>query len=247
MSHATVSAVILAAGKGTRMGSDLAKVLHPLVGKPLVSHVVGTCRELGLGQSVVIVGHQREQVEAVVQPLGAVTAIQDQQLGTGHAVRCAQAATTGDTVVVLCGDCPLTPASLLAELLTKHASSGAACTVIAARLADPARYGRMVVDPTTGRLQRIVEWKDASEAERAIDLINSGIYAFRAADLWSSLARLKPDNAQGEYYLTDVIALLVAEGKPVELVITDDHLAVLGINTPADLAECERLYRSRIS
>gem|GEM_PF-328723 len=243
--HLTVSAVILAAGKGTRMGSDLAKVLHPLVGKPLVSHVLGTCAALGLGQRIVVVGHQRETVAELAQREGALSAVQDQQLGTGHAVRCAEAIATGTTILVLCGDCPLTPASLLQELLAKHAATGAACTVIAARLADPAKYGRMIVDPTTGRLRRIVEWKDASESERAIDLINSGIYAFHAADLWRCLAQLRPDNAQGEYYLTDVISLLVAEGRPVELVITDDHLAVLGVNTPADLAEAGRLLALR--
>lgn len=245
MPHPHVSAVILAAGKGTRMGSDLAKVLHPLAGQPLVSHVVGSCRALGLGQSVVIVGHQKETVAAVVEPAGAITAVQDRQLGTGHAVRCAESVASGDTIVVLCGDCPLTPPSLLELLLAKHDVTGAACTVIAAKLADPARYGRMVVDAATGRLRRIVEWKDASEAERAIDLINSGIYAFRAADLWRCLAKLTPDNAQGEYYLTDVVALLVAEGKPVELVITDDPLAVLGVNTPEDLAEAGRLLAER--
>lgn len=245
MPHPTVSAVILAAGKGTRMGSDLAKVLHQVAGRALVSHVTGTCRDLGLGQVVVIVGHQREAVASLVEGEGAVTAIQDRQLGTGHAVRCAEAVTTGDTVLVLCGDCPLTPASLLDDLLAKHAATGAACTAVAARLKDPAKYGRMVVDPGTGRLQRIVEWKDASEAERAIDLINSGIYAFRAADLWSCLGRITPNNAQGEYYLTDVVALLVGEGKPVELVVTDDELAVLGVNTPQDLAMCERLLAER--
>lgn len=242
MTHKQVSSVILAAGKGTRMGSDMAKVLHHMAGKPLVSHVVGTCATIGVGQNVVVIGHQREQVAATVQPLGAVTAIQDQQLGTGHAVRCAESVAKGDTILVLCGDCPMTPPALLDQMLQQHAQSKAACTVIGARLADPARYGRMVVDTKTGRLQRIVEWKDAAEAERAIDVINSGIYAFAAADLWRCLARLKPENAQGEYYLTDVVAMLVAEGKSVELFITDDHLAVLGINTPADLAEAERLY-----
>jgi bifunctional UDP-N-acetylglucosamine pyrophosphorylase/glucosamine-1-phosphate N-acetyltransferase len=245
MPHPTVSAVILAAGKGTRMGSDLAKVLHPLAGRPLVSHVLGTCTALGVGQAVVVVGHQREAVEAVVRPLGADTAIQDRQLGTGHAVLATKGAVRGDTVLVLCGDCPMTPPALLEQVLAKHRAGRAACTAVAARLADPGKYGRMIVDPGTGRLARIVEWKDASEAERAVDLINSGIYAFTAADLWRCLERVKPDNAQGEYYLTDVVGMLVAEGRPVELVVTDDMAAVLGVNTPADLADAERLFARR--
>ena len=247
MLHPTVSVVILAAGKGTRMGSDLAKVLHPLAGRPLVSHVLDACTALGVGQSVVVVGHQRDAVEAVVKPLGAETALQDKQLGTGHAVLVTKPVVRGDTVIVLCGDCPMTPPSLLNEVLAKHRSGNAACTAVAARLADPGKYGRMITNPTTGRLARIVEWKDASEAERAVNLINSGIYAFAAADLWRCLERVKPNNAQGEYYLTDVVGMLVAEGRPVELVVTDDMASVLGINTPTDLAEAEQLYAKRVT
>jgi len=242
MPHPTVSVVILAAGKGTRMGSDLAKVLHPLAGRPLISHVLETCSALGVGQTVVVVGHQREAVENIVKPLGADIALQDRQLGTGHAVLVAKAAVRGDTVIVLCGDCPMTPPSLLIELLAKHRASAAACTAVAARLADPGKYGRMITDPVTGRVTRIVEWKDASDAERAITLVNSGIYAFAATDLWHSLERVKPNNAQGEYYLTDVVGLLVAAGRPVELISTDDLAAVRGINTPDELAEAEQLY-----
>jgi dTDP-glucose pyrophosphorylase len=245
MQNPTVTVVILAAGKGTRMGSDLAKVLHPLAGRPLIGHVLKTCAALGVGQTVVVVGHQREAVEALVKPLGAETALQDKQLGTGHAVLVAKSVVRGDTVIVLCGDCPMTPPSLLFEVLAKHRASGAACTAVAARLADPGKYGRMITDPATGRVTRIVEWKDASDAERAIKLINSGIYAFAAADLWRCLENVKPNNAQGEYYLTDVVGLLVAEGRAVELVSTDDLASVRGINTPDELAEAEQLYAKR--
>lgn len=245
MPHPDVTAVILAAGKGTRMGSDLAKVLHPLAGKPLVSHVLGTCRAIGLGQTVVVVGHQREAVEAVVRPLGGEPVLQDRQLGTGHAVLVTRPVVRGATVIVLCGDCPMTPPALLEELLAKHRATGAACTGIAARLPDPGRYGRMITDPATGRLARIVEWKDATPDERRVDLINSGIYAFTAADLFRCLQDVKPNNAQGEYYLTDVVGMLVAERKPVELVVTEDVAGVLGINTPQELAEAEKLYRTR--
>ncbi len=240
MPHPSVSAVILAAGKGTRMGSDLAKVLHPLAGRPMLDHVLDTCAALGVGQTVVVVGWQREQVTAVAAARGAGTALQDQQLGTGHAVMAAMPAVTGSTVLVLCGDCPLTPPALLDRVLERHARTGAACTGVAARMADPSGYGRMVTD-ATGRLVRIVEHKDATPEQRAIDLVNSGIYAFRADLLADCLKRLRPENAQKEYYLTDVVAMLVAAGHGVELEITAQAAHVLGVNTPQDLARAEQL------
>jgi UDP-N-acetylglucosamine diphosphorylase/glucosamine-1-phosphate N-acetyltransferase len=244
MPHPTVTAVILAAGKGTRMGSDLAKVLHPLAGRPLVAHVLDTCKELGLGQVVVVVGWQRERVEQAVTPWRCDCVLQDRQLGTGHAVRVTEPAVRGDTVLVLCGDCPMTPPALLGQVLDKHARTGAACTGVAARMKDPTGYGRMLTD-AQGRLVRIVEQKDATPQERAIDLVNSGIYAFRRDDLFRCLRGITPNNAQGEYYLTDVVGMLAKEGKPVELVTTDDVASVLGVNTPADLANAERLYAAR--
>jgi UDP-N-acetylglucosamine diphosphorylase/glucosamine-1-phosphate N-acetyltransferase len=240
----SATAVILAAGKGTRMNSDLAKVLHPLAGKSLVAHVIAACRQIGVGRLVAVVGYQREAVEAVVQPLGVVTALQDRQLGTGHAVLCAESQCQGDIVVVVCGDSPLIPAALLERLLAQHQRTGAACTAVAARLADPGRYGRMITD-AQGRLTRIVEFKDGTEAERAVNLINSGIYAFNRADLFRCLKNVKPNNAQGEYYLTDVVGMLVAEGKPVECVITEDATEVMGINTTEELAAAEKLLVAR--
>ncbi len=237
-------AVILAAGKGTRMGSDLAKVLHPLRSRPLLAHVLDACAGLGLAGSVVVVGYQRERVEQVGRPWGVATAVQDRQLGTGHAVLCAQSSVLSlpavATVLVLCGDCPLVPTALLAQVLAHHRRSAAACTAVAARLTDPGRYGRMITD-RAGRLARIVEYKDASAEERKVDLINSGIYAFAVADLFRCLMQVTPNNAQGEYYLTDVVAMLVAANKPVELVITEDAALVMGINTPQELAEAERV------
>lgn len=245
-SHPSVTAVILAAGKGTRMGSDIAKVLHPLAGKPLVAHVLDTCKRLGVGQSVVVVGWQRAAVEAVVKPLGAEGVLQDKQLGTGHAVLCAEPTVHNETVIVLCGDCPMTPPELLNDLLSKHVHAKAACTGVAARMTDPSGYGRMVTD-AQGRLVRIVEHKDATPEQRAINLINSGIYAFDRAHLFRCLKQVKPANAQGEYYLTDVVAMLVKEGRAVELVTTDDVASVLGVNTPADLAQAELLYAKRLA
>lgn len=240
----TTSAIILAAGKGTRMGSDLAKVLHQLAGRPLVAHVIAACRAAGIDDCVCVVGWQREAVEAVVRPLGARTAVQDRQLGTGHAVLCAEAATAGDEVVVLCGDAPLVDAALLRRVIATHRASGAACTAVAARLADPTGYGRMLTGPD-GRLARIVEHKDATPEQRAIDLVNSGIYCFRRADLFARLREVKPANAQGEYYLTDVVGMLARDGSGVALLVTDDASSVLGVNTPADLATAERAYAAR--
>ena len=240
----TITALILAAGKGSRMGSDLAKVLHPLAGRPLVMHVLDTCLELKVTQKVVVVGHQREKVELMTAPWLPTCVLQDRQLGTGHAVLVTEKAVTGDLVLVLCGDCPMTPASLLAELIAKHIASNAACTGVAARMADPTGYGRMVTD-AQGRLVKIVEHKDADAATRAIDLVNSGIYVFNRRELFRCLHEVKPNNAQGEYYLTDVVGMLAREGKVVELVITDDVASVLGVNTPADLATAEQLLAAR--
>ncbi len=228
------------------MNSDLAKVLHPLAGRPLVMHVLDTCLELKVNQKVVVVGHQRDAVEMTVAPWLPTCVLQDRQLGTGHAVLVTEKAVTSDLVLVLCGDCPLTPAKLLADLIAKHLATGAACTGVAARMADPTGYGRMVTD-AQGRLTKIVEHKDADEATRRIDLINSGIYVFNRTDLFRCLKAVKPINAQGEYYLTDVVGMLVTEGKGVELVVTDDVASVLGVNTPVDLATAERLRAQRLA
>lgn len=244
MQQPDVTAVILAAGKGTRMGSDRAKVLHELRGRALVLHVLDTCRAVGLHDLVVVVGHQREAVERCVAAPGVRCVLQDRQLGTGHAVLVTETAATGDTVVVLCGDAPLVPVDLLRRLLDQHAAGGNACTGVAARMADPTGYGRMVTD-AAGRLTAIVEQKDASEAQRRIDLVNSGIYAFARKELYRLLHRLRPENAQGEYYLTDVVKMLVQEGRPVGLVISEDPGAILGVNTPAQLDEAERLLAAR--
>ncbi|MCS6970752.1 MAG: NTP transferase domain-containing protein [Planctomycetota bacterium] len=244
MSHTT--AVILAAGKGTRMGSELAKVLHPLAGRPLVAHVLAACREAGIEDCVCVIGWQREAVRAVVEPLGARCVVQDRQLGTGHAVQCAEGAVRGEEVLVLCGDAPLVDAALIRRVLERHRADANACTVVAARLPDPTGYGRMITDGH-GRLLAIVEHRDATPEQRAIDLVNSGLYCFRRAALFTRLTALRPDNAQGEYYLTDVVAALVRDGERVGLLVADDAASVLGVNTPADLALAERLHRQRHS
>ena len=238
------SAVILAAGKGTRMGSDLAKVLHPLAGRSLVAHVLQHCKTAHIAQCICVIGHQREAVAAEVEPLGASCVIQDQQLGTGHAVMMAEAVATGDTVLVLCGDAPLVGAELLQQVLAQHQASGDAATAVAAHMADPTGYGRMVLD-SDGHLQAIVEQRDCSPEQAQISLINSGIFAFERDVLFTLLQRLRPENAQGEYYLTDVVKMLVSEGAAVGLVIHNEPSELLGINTPEHLAEAEAYLVSR--
>ena len=171
-----------------------------------------------------------------------VCAIQDQQLGTGHAVLVTESAVQGDVVVVCCGDAPLVPAELLKEVITQHQASGNACTAVAAHMDDPTGYGRMITD-SSGQLQRIVEQKDASEEEAAVQLVNSGIYAFNRDLLFSCLHQLRPDNAQGEYYLTDVPKLLVRDGEKVGLVVSDQPQFLLGVNTLDQLAEVEQLVK----
>ena len=240
----STTAVILAAGKGTRMGGDKAKVLYEVSGKPMVQHVIETCRSIGVDQCVVVVGHQREAVEAAVRAADVDCVVQDQQLGTGHAVLVTEEAVKGEIVIVLCGDAPLVPADLLRELDERHALEDNACTAVGARMPDPTGYGRMLTDDE-GRLVGIVEQKDATDEQLQIDLINSGIYAFDREQLFRCLHAVRPNNAQGEYYLTDVPKLLVQEGARVGLVVTDDPGAVLGVNTPEHLAEAERLYASR--
>lgn len=232
------SAVILAAGKGTRMGSDLAKVLHPLAGKSLVAHVLDHCQAAQIDEMICVIGHQREAVAAEVEPRGARCVIQEEQLGTGHAVMMAEAAASGKIVLVLCGDAPLVGGDLLHAVLKQHEASGAAATAVAAHVPDPTGYGRMVLDEE-GLLQAIVEQRDCSPEQAAITLINSGIFAFKRELLFLLLHELRPENAQGEYYLTDVVKMLATKGEKVGLVIHDEPSELLGINTPQHLAEAE--------
>lgn len=230
-------AVVLAAGKGTRMKSDLAKVLHEIDGKPLLEFVLDACKPLGLDGTVVIVGHQAEQVAGVSKRAGAQTALQAEQLGTGHAVDQARAAleSKSGSVLVLCGDVPLLSTKTIAALVERTEQTGAAATVLTAIAEDPTGYGRIVRD-ADGAVQAIVEHKDATEEQREIREYNTGTWCFDNAKLWDLLGRLDTDNSQGEYYLTDVVEILVSDGEHVEAVICEDEREVQGINTVDDLA-----------
>ena len=245
--HPDVAALVLAAGQGTRMKSDLAKVLHEMAGRPLLAHVLDTLDELGVARTVVVIGHQRERVQAAFAGRkGIEWAVQDPQRGTGHACMMAEPA-LGDfrgTVLVVCGDTPLLEAPTLEALLAHHAATGAAVTVLSMRLPDPAGYGRIVRDPAGG-IAAIVEERDASPAVRALDEVNSGNYAFDYPALAAVLGTLGTHNAQHEYYLTDTVALLRGRGRRTEVLCAADYRELLGVNTPEQLAEAERLRIER--
>jgi bifunctional UDP-N-acetylglucosamine pyrophosphorylase / glucosamine-1-phosphate N-acetyltransferase len=237
--------VILAAGMGKRMHSALPKVLHPLAGRPLLSHVLDTARALDPTRLVVVIGHGADAVRAAVAAPDVQFAVQEQQLGTGHAL--AQALPLLDTSVptlVLYGDVPLTRAATLKRLA--DAAGNAGYGVLTVTLDDPTGYGRIVRD-AAGSVVRIVEQKDASEAERQIAEINTGIIVTPTAPLAGWLAALKNDNAQGEFYLTDVVAQAKAAGRPVVTAQPDDESETLGVNSKQQLAELERVYQHNVA
>ena len=237
--------LILAAGQGTRMKSDLAKVLHQILGKPLVRYVVESARRAGLERIIVVVGHQAEQVKQALAGTGVEFALQAEQKGTGHAVMVAEplvGPVDGD-LLVLYGDVPLIRPATIKSLLQRHRDEGNACTMLTTVIDDPGAYGRVVRD-AQGRVVRIVESKDATPEEKAIKEINPAIYCFDNAALQRALKGIKPNNQQGEYYLTDVIAIFAAQRLPVAAMVVDDSREVLGINTPEELAGCERYLRA---
>ena len=241
--------VILAAGMGKRMHSALPKVLHPLAGRPLLSHVLDTARTLAPARLVVVIGHGADAVRAAVAAPDVQFAVQEQQLGTGHAL--AQALPLLDPAVptlVLYGDVPLTRASTLKRLADAAAQAGAqgGYGVLTVTLADPTGYGRIVRD-AAGQVVRIVEQKDASEAERAIAEINTGIVVTPTAPLAGWLAALKNDNAQGEYYLTDVVEQAIAAGHPAVTAQPDAEWETLGVNSKQQLAELERIHQRNVA
>ena len=232
--------VVLAAGEGTRMKSATTpKVLHPLAGRTMVGHVVTAARALDPEHLVVVVGHARERViehVAEVDP-GAVAVVQEQQNGTGHAVRVALEGLgelTG-TVVVVPGDAPLLTGETIQQLVRAHEQRGAATTLLTARMADPTGYGRVVRDDA-GAVRAVVEHKDADEPTRRIDEVAVSVYAFDAVHLRDALGRLSTDNAQGEEYLTDVVGLHVDAGLPVAAHVVADAAETMGVNDRVQLA-----------
>jgi bifunctional UDP-N-acetylglucosamine pyrophosphorylase / glucosamine-1-phosphate N-acetyltransferase len=235
--------VILAAGKGTRLKSSLAKVLHRAGGRTLVEHVARAGAALKAKKTVVVVGHQAEQVAAVVEPLDAETVLQQPQHGTGHAMQVARRAIgNAKLVVVLPGDAPLVRAETLKALIAAHRAGNAAATILTAVLADPSGYGR-IVRKSGANVSAIVEESQLTEEQRELNEINSGIYCFTLEKLWPALAQVKPNNQHRELYLTDAIAVMAAKGEAVLAQLAADAREALGCNTRSDLAEADRTLR----
>ncbi|EWM66072.1 MULTISPECIES: bifunctional UDP-N-acetylglucosamine diphosphorylase/glucosamine-1-phosphate N-acetyltransferase GlmU [unclassified Micromonospora] len=242
--------VVLAAGEGKRMKSSLPKVLHPLLGRTLLGHVLAAAGPLRADRTVVVVGHGADQVRAHLTDVApaATPVLQERQLGTGHAVRIALDAVpdaTG-TVVVINGDVPLLRPETVRALVEAHEEAAAAATVLAAEVPDPTGLGRIVRD-VQGHLEQIVEERDASPQQRALREINAGIYAFDAARLREALGKLSTDNDQGEEYLTDVFALLRDAGEPVAVHCAADYVETLGCNDRVELSALRRLLRDRVN
>ena len=239
-----VAAIILAAGKGTRMKSELHKVLHPIAGRPMLAHLLASVAELQPAKLVVVVGDKAEQVEPLVREFGGVVVVQEPQHGTGHAVQQAQAPLAGfdGDVLILFGDVPFVSTQTMRRMLDRLAEAPGAA-VAAFRPADPKHYGRILAEGD-GSIRKMVEYKDASETERALDLCNSGLMAVRAADHWPLLARVTSENAAGEYYLPDIVMIAAGEGK-TSLVVEVGVDEVEGVNSRAELAAAEAAWQSR--
>jgi bifunctional UDP-N-acetylglucosamine pyrophosphorylase/glucosamine-1-phosphate N-acetyltransferase len=253
------SAIILAAGKGTRMKSDLPKVVHEVGGRPMVCAVVDACIEAGCGRIVVIVGYKQELVREALAGYGAVEfAVQGEQLGTGHAVRSCEHLFSrekmepGHDAFVLCGDGPLIRAETLRTVLARHrgvgsgsgSGVGAAATLATSVIEDPSGYGRIVRDGS-GRFVAIVEQKNATPAQLAIREVNPSYYCFDVQSLFGALARVGRNDLTGEYYITDVPSLLMGDGRRVEVIDAVPPSDVLSINTLEDLARVDGIYRAR--
>lgn len=246
MSSRPVAVIILAAGKGTRMKSDLHKVLHPLASRPMVEHLLASVEALGAAAKVVVVGSLREQVEPVAERHGGTVVTQEPQLGTGHAVQQAEPALSafeGD-VLILYGDVPMPTVATMRRMLDRlNAGDTPLSVVLGFRPPQPLSYGRIIAD-AAGAIEKMVEYKDASEAERAVTLCNSGLMAVRSADLWRLLRKVGNENAAGEYYLPDIVMLGLAEGRP-SAVIEGEAWEVAGVNSRSELASVEAEWQQR--
>lgn len=237
--------VILAAGKGTRMKSSLPKVLHCVGGKPMLQHVLDAAKEAGAKRNIVVVGFGGETVrEAIGEQAEFV--VQQEQLGTGHAVQQTAPLLKDETgvVMVLCGDTPLLTGALLKKLYDAHMEARAKATVLTAIMPDATGYGR-IIRTADGTVEKIVEHKDATEEERKVREVNSGIYCFTARNLFAALLEVGCDNAQGEYYLPDVLEILRKHGEKVWAVAANDYESTLGINSRVQLAGAEKILRHR--
>ncbi|KMS59709.1 N-acetylglucosamine-1-phosphate uridyltransferase [Novosphingobium barchaimii LL02] len=241
-----LATVVLAAGKGTRMKSDLHKVLHPIAGRPMLEHLLANAQALTPQRQVVVAGHGREQLEKALGSRAAI-AVQDPQLGTGHAVQQAEGALAGfdGDVLILYGDVPFVRAETMRAMIERlHAPDAPAVVVLGFEPADPLQYGRVLAHDD-GRIAMMVEYKDATEEQRACTLCNSGLMAVKSADLFGLLAKVGNDNANGEYYLVDIVNIATLEGRACAVIVTDDADEVGGINSRAELAEAEGRWQKK--
>lgn len=241
-----LAAVILAAGKGTRMKSDLPKVLHSVCGRPMLGHVINAVAQAGVNKTVVVAGFGSQRVTEYLGDQAAVV-LQQEQLGTAHALMQAETELQGypGDLLVVCGDTPLLRGETLARLAEQHRVSGAAATLLTAEMADPTGYGR-VIRSASGAVERIVEQKDASPEERLVKEINTGVYCFRVPGLFDALKQITPANAQGEYYLTDIIQIFGQRDLTVQAVRLEDAQEVQGINDRIQLSGAEAVLRRRV-
>jgi UDP-N-acetylglucosamine diphosphorylase/glucosamine-1-phosphate N-acetyltransferase len=228
--------IILAAGKGTRMRSELAKVLHEVKGQAMICRVLEMVKQLSPDEVYLVVGHQAAKVREVTRNFDVIYAEQKEQLGTGHAVMTVEPVLKDHTgvTIILCGDVPLLKAETIKALLAKYRQDNLAGAILTVKLEEPGHYGRIVRN-SADLVERIVEYRDATETERQIQEINSGIYCFDTAELFTALKQIKNQNEQKEYYLTDVIGILVGAGKKIGTLMIDDYLQVQGINDMEDL------------
>jgi UDP-N-acetylglucosamine diphosphorylase/glucosamine-1-phosphate N-acetyltransferase len=239
-------AVILAAGKGKRMKSDLPKVFHKLHGKPMVEYVIDTAKELGVKRIILVIGHRWEKGKKSLEHLNVEFVVQERQLGTGHAVLQTKELLfnfEGD-VLILCGDVPLLRPDTLKQLITEHRERKAHATVLTAIFDDPAGYGRVIRDKSS-LVQKIVEDKDATAEERKVREINTGTFCFDRASLFSVLEKVRNDNKQGEYYLTDTLKLLLDQKRPIWAVVASDPSETMGINSAEELKKAEEILLAR--
>jgi bifunctional UDP-N-acetylglucosamine pyrophosphorylase/glucosamine-1-phosphate N-acetyltransferase len=248
MGRDDLATIILAAGKGTRMKSDLVKVLHPLLGVPMVDYPIDlSLNGINSGKTFVVVGYQGERIRAHFTDDRLTFVDQGDPLGTGHAVLCAGKHVKGfkGTVLILYGDVPLLKADTLRRFIDFHESNDGAITVMTTVLEDPAGYGR-IMRADEGRVQRIVEDRDASPDEVSIKEINTGIYCVESPFLFEALKRVGQDNVQGEYYLTDIVAIANGQKRKVYAFVAEDSTEVVGINTRVDLAKADEILRAEL-
>lgn len=243
-----LAVIILAAGMGTRMKSTKAKVLHEVLGIPMILYVVETAKKVAGDNVILVIGHQADEVKRIVSEKAKVRyAYQDKQLGTGHAVSCALSFIPDDCeeVVILCGDVPILTADTIIKLVDDHVQTNRDVSLLAVEMDNPTGYGRVLHD-IKGHVSKIVEEADANKEQKQIKMINTGIYCVKKNFLIDTVGKIKSNNAQGEFYLTDIVELGNLRKKPVGAIVGNEGEEFFGINSKKDLKEAEKIMKSRI-